>query len=348
MAAERAARTLRRVQERIRSTGWLRSRLQSGRRVEEAREETAPPELPRSSRYDPWLGTLFGKELGALDAACAKRGRGALELFRGLGDDLWAVLLSGEYTLYPNIRAVLPAMPEESIQRQWNGWTGIKLLAEGRAFYARVRELHRAHSPVGLTESTVLDFGCGWGRTTRFFARDVGPDSLFGCDPVERILDVCERTRVPATFARSDFVPAELPFETRFDLVFAFSVFTHLSEPAHRACLRAIHASLEPGGLLVLTVRPPAYLAHCERMRPLLESLGSDNLAALGEPRYQFVPHPADRDHPQFHGAEMSYGETVVSLAYVRRHWEELFELLDVSLLTEDLHQVVLALRRRD
>jgi hypothetical protein len=44
----------------------------------------------------------------------------------------------------------------------------------------------------------------------------------------------------------------------------------------------------------------------------------------------------------------MTYGETVVTLAYVRRHWGPLFELLDVSMLVEDLHQVVLALRRRD
>jgi hypothetical protein len=44
----------------------------------------------------------------------------------------------------------------------------------------------------------------------------------------------------------------------------------------------------------------------------------------------------------------MTYGETVVTLAYVRRHWASLFDLVDVSLLTEDLHQVVLALRRRD
>lgn len=329
------------------STGWLRSRLPAGRRAEPEPQAAAAPERSAPG-YDLWLSSLFGEELTRLDAACAERGAGALGLFRGLGDDLWAVLLSREYSLYPNIRAVLPAMPERALQERWNGWTGIKLLAEGKAFYARVRELHEAHGPAAMSESAVLDFGCGWGRTTRFFARDVGPDALFGCDPVGSILDVCERTRVPAAFARSDFVPDALPFETRFDLVFAFSVFTHLSEPAHRACLRAIQRSLKPGGLLVLTIRPPAYLDHCERLRPLLDSLGPDRLAALEEPRYLFAPHPSAPDHPQFHGAEMTYGETVVTLAYVRRHWGPLFELLDVSLLVEDLHQVVLALRRRD
>jgi hypothetical protein len=42
----------------------------------------------------------------------------------------------------------------------------------------------------------------------------------------------------------------------------------------------------------------------------------------------------------------MTYGETVISLAYVQERWAPLFELVDVSLLSEDLHQVVLTLRR--
>jgi hypothetical protein len=83
-------------------------------------------------------------------------------------------------------------------------------------------------------------------------------------------------------------------------------------------------------------------------MRPLLDELGSDPLAALTQPRYLFVPHAAEPQHPQYHGGEMTYGETVISLAYVRERWAPLFELVDVSLLTEDMHQVVVTLRRRD
>ena len=106
----------------------------------------------------------------------------------------------------------------------------------------------------------MLDFGCGWGRMLRFLARDVDPGDLYGCDPVEGILDVCRTTRVPANLARSEFVPERLPFDGPFDLAYAFSVFTHLSERAHERCLRALHAALRPGGVLVVTVRPLEYL----------------------------------------------------------------------------------------
>jgi len=332
----------------------LIGRLRGPRRRAGSAAPQPPPEyasdggdFPDPNRYDSWLGNLFADRLEPIDAACAGAGPDGFALFRDLDDDLWTILLSREYTVYPNIRALLPDLPDRALQRRWNGWTGLKLLSEGKAFYARTRAICARHAGPPLGEAKVLDFGCGWGRLTRFFARDVAPGSLFACDPVEEILAVCERTRVPATLARCEHIPQRLPFETSFDLVLAFSVFTHLSEPAHEACLRAIHRSLAPGGLLVVTLRPPAYLTACERMRLLVDSLGPDWPAELEKPRYLFVAHPAEPDHPQFHGAEMSYGETVISLAYVRERWAPYFELLDVGVLTEDMHQVVLALRRR-
>ena len=42
----------------------------------------------------------------------------------------------------------------------------------------------------------------------------------------------------------------------------------------------------------------------------------------------------------------MTYGETVVTLPYVREHWAPAFELLGADLLLGDLHQVMLTLRR--
>jgi hypothetical protein len=97
----------------------------------------------------------------------------------------------------------------------------------------------------------------------------------------------------------------------------------------------------------VLTVRPPQYLSACELMHPTLESLGSDYRARIEEPSYLFVPHANVSFHPQYAGGEMTYGEAVVTLPYVRERWSPMFELLDVDFLIGDLHQVVLTLRRR-
>jgi SAM-dependent methyltransferase len=294
------------------------------------RGRTDPP-VPGG--YDSWLEHVHGGELERIDAACAGGGPECYALFRALDVDTWALLLTQEYEAYPNIRALLPDVPDAALQQLWNGTSGAALAAQGAAFYRKLCERYGRHGDRPLAESTVLDFGCGWGRLTRFLARDVQPGRVYGCDPVEQILDVCRQTRVPATFARSDFVPERVPFEGPFDLAFAFSVFTHLSERAHEACLRALHGALRPGAILIVTIRPPAYMGL--KLPP-------------GEARYVFRPHPAEPSHLQYGGSgEMHYGETVVTLPYVHDRWAPLFEPLAADLLIGDLHQVMVTLRRR-
>jgi SAM-dependent methyltransferase len=290
------------------------------------RPDGPPPPAPR---LDSWLLHYHGERLRALDAACAEGA--SLAAFRDLEPDVWALLLTGEYDAFPHIRATLPDMPAAWIQAGWNGTSGVALAAQGTAFYRRLLARQAEFGALPLDAARVLDFGCGWGRLTRLLARDVAPGRLFGCDPVENILEACRTTRVPATLARSDFLPRRLPFDETFDLAFAFSVFTHLSEEAHERCLGALHAGLAPGALLVVTVRPPAYM-----QRP------------PDEREYVFAPHPADPEHPQWAGDAIHYGEAVVPLPYVRERWAQRFELLAVDLLIEDLHQVMLTLRRRD
>ena len=81
-------------------------------------------------------------------------------------------------------------------------------------------------------------------------------------------------------------------------------------------------------------------------MHDALDALG-DPVAAMSEPRYVFVPHPVEDGHPQYDGGEMTYGEAVISLPYVRERWGDRFELLDVKVATEDMYQVALTLKRR-
>ncbi len=301
---------------------------------------------PAEQRYDSWLRAFCEVQLDPIEAACAGAGTEALALFAGLDSDLWALLLTQQYASYPNIRALLPGVPEPALQATWNGASGAVLGAQSRGFYDKVRQRYERHSEQDLRDSRVLDFGCGWGRLTRFFARDVQPGRLFGCDPVQPILDVCEQSRVPATLRRCDFVPQALPFDQPFDLAYAFSVFTHLSEPAHEASLRALHGSIAPGGVLFVTIRPPEYLRLSELLHPALASLGPRPEEQLQRPRYLFAPHGGQPLGSEAPGGEITYGETVITLSYVRERWHELFELLDVDLLLGDPYQVMLTLRR--
>lgn len=324
-----------------------------GRKLIEALREqpVQPAAVAGELDLDGWLTSLYGDELAAIDAACADRGpddRGAYELFRGLDDDLWAVLLSRQYSSYPNILALLPEVPEPQLQINWNGASGLMLLSQSKAFYRHSKAMVEAHGGKALGDSRVLDFGLGWGRLARFFARDVAPGSLLGVDPTEDILDVCRRSRVPAELARSEFLPESLPFDG-VDLAYSFSVFTHISEEAADTCLRALHSSLNDGGLLIVTIRPPAYLQLDAKMHGRLAELGGDPVAAVRDAGYVFVPHPVD-GHPQEGagaGGEMTYGEAVIGVPFIRERWGELYDVLDVHMTSEDIYQVAVTLRKR-
>lgn len=331
-----------------RLTGPLRAAGRLGRALRPGRAPDGAVQPEPQDRFDSLLKHFHGEQLAAIDAACAQVPPAeSYAMFRGLDNDLWALLLTQQYELYPNIRALLPTMPEPELQELWNGRSGIPLAIQSKSFYTKLCDGYDRHGERSLSRARVLDFGCGWGRLTRYLARDVAPDRLYGCDPVDGILDVCRANGVVATFARSEFLPEQLPFAERFDLVFAFSVFTHLSEAAHERCLLALHQSLQPDGILIVTVRPPAYLHDCESMRALLKALGPDEQASLAAPRYLFVPHGAVPTHPQYRGeGEIDYGETVITMAYLRERWSSLFELLEVSPLLDDPYQVVVTMRR--
>jgi len=307
-----------------------------------------PPQALVHARFDSWLEHFYGGRLTEIDGACAREVTADdYALFRDLDDDLWAMLLTQQYDSYPHIRQLLPEMPEPGLQELWCGASGVPLAMQSKEFYGKLRAAYQRYGERPLKRAYVLDFGCGWGRLTRYLARDVSPGRLYGCDPVEEVLEVCRATRVPATFARSDFLPERLPFEERFDLAYAFSVFTHLSESAHELALRALHSSLRPGGVLIVTIRPPAYLSVCEPMRPLLRNLRPDDEVVLRGARYLFVPHPTNPwQAPPPSGGKIVYGETVVTLDYVRARWGSLFELVEVGFLLADPHQVTLTMRR--
>jgi SAM-dependent methyltransferase len=298
--------------------------------------------------FDSWLRDVGGFELERIDAACAQAGpddRAAFALFSDLDVDLWAMLLSQEYSCLPHIKALLPAVPDPSLQALWNGAGGARLANQSKTFYAKVCERQASYGSVALAQARVLDHGCGWGRLLRFFARDVAPGNLFGVDPTPMILDVCRRDRVPAELRQIDFLAAELPFG-EIDLAYSFSVFTHLSPTAAQRALEALHAAIVPGGILVATVRPPAYLTVAPEFATTLQQLGPGWPEALAEPKHLFVAHPAQDSHYQYDGGEMTYGEAIITIPWIRERWAPRFELLDVAPLVGDLHQVMVTLRR--
>ncbi|MEO1038420.1 MAG: class I SAM-dependent methyltransferase [Pseudomonadota bacterium] len=116
-----------------------------------------------------------------------------------------------------------------------------------QAFEAILAE--QGHSLATLPR--VLDLGCGCGRLARHWA---GRERmvLFGCDIDAAAVRWCQQN-LPGDYAVNRVQPPAPYAEHSFDLVVAFSVFTHLKEATQRAWLDELARLLAPGGLALIT-----------------------------------------------------------------------------------------------
>jgi SAM-dependent methyltransferase len=131
-----------------------------------------------------------------------------------------------------------------------------------------VDALRRDGAEVGQLRA-VLDFGCGCGRVLRNWQDRRGP-AIHGCDLSQEQIDWCRRNLTFAQFTRNELKPPlAYPGET-FDLVYAFSVFTHLPEELQLDWMDELFRVLRPGGYLLISTHGEPYLdrlTNAERER---------------------------------------------------------------------------------
>lgn len=123
----------------------------------------------------------------------------------------------------------------------------------GRAAYEAIAE----HVPLEALDS-VLDFGCGCGRVARWWSDF--PGEVAGSDLSRPAIDWC-RVNLPfARFETNGLAPPLAFADGSFELVYALSVFTHLTEPLQLAWRDELRRVLKPGGLLLATTHGRSYL----------------------------------------------------------------------------------------
>ncbi len=100
--------------------------------------------------------------------------------------------------------------------------------------------------------SSLLDFGSGFGRVTRFLANRYGAQRIWASDIVPETIDFQTRTLGTNAFL-SAHDPTTLEPPREFDLIYVGSLFTHLPEETFGQWLECLRSWLAPGGLLAFT-----------------------------------------------------------------------------------------------
>jgi hypothetical protein len=136
-------------------------------------------------------------------------------------------------------------------------------------------------------------------------------------------------------------MPRELPFDGQlFDLIYSYSVFTHLSPKTVDIAQATLRKRLAKNGLLVLTVRPSNYWewAHGDWRQG---QTPAEMVKRHNEDGIAYIPH----FRPATEG-ELTYGDTTIAESYVTRNWKG-WNLAGSQVLDSDALQIALFLKPR-
>ena len=237
----------------------------------------------------------------------------ALRRLRVLGlDDFGGFLLTMPNGEYPRLSKLLPAMASDEVQRNWTGNSSIALLKQSTTFIRSMIYNYARLTGRGLDGARILDYGCGYGRLARLMYAFIDPDRFYGVDPWTKSIELCKEAGLETNIFVSDYLPTTLPVgAARFDLIYAFSVFTHLSERAIHASLRTLRRYVSDDGVLIITIRPIEYWFHDPDTTASERELQIEQHRQTG---FSFHPHirePIDGD--------ITYGDTSMTLEWLAR-----------------------------
>jgi SAM-dependent methyltransferase len=118
--------------------------------------------------------------------------------------------------------------------------------------FSALENIQSAVSIAKIKPATVLDFGCGAGRVTRWIAAAFPHANIEGCDIREGDIKFVSETFSLRTW-QSVVDPVKLNPPSSYDLIWVGSVFTHLSKDASTQLFDKLTSWLNPNGILVFT-----------------------------------------------------------------------------------------------
>jgi 2-polyprenyl-3-methyl-5-hydroxy-6-metoxy-1,4-benzoquinol methylase len=115
-----------------------------------------------------------------------------------------------------------------------------------------------------LSPQHILDFGSGYGRISRFFPAVFPKAAITVSEVKEQAMDF-QQHHLGFNTIRHTQQPQRFETSQKFDLIFALSVFTHLSAQYFKDWIQQLSNCLTDNGILVFTFNELTEPAHLEQ-----------------------------------------------------------------------------------
>ncbi len=219
----------------------------------------------------------------------------------------------------------LPVPPSNLIVLVGGRTNAVLFMEGGKLVLNSILETLARHGVGADKLQRVLDFGCGCGRVVRYW-KDYPATKIYGSDYNPKLVEWCAANLPFGDFGINELAPPLKYQDGFFDLVYAFSVFTHLPEALSEDWIKELQRVLKPGGHALLTTHGEPFVPDLDpnevvdfragKMIVKYASVAGTNLCAAF--------------HPE---------------AYIRKHWAQYFEVVEI--LSGKAKQDFVLLRKR-
>jgi len=252
-----------------------------------------------------------------------------------------------------------PGFPEENIQIGMIGSCGKNALLEPKYIYQKIRRIAKQQNKIFDNKTTFLDFACGYGRHVRFFMKDIYPGNLYGSDVRPDFIDICRSTfscdKIDDIIfdLNNPLPPLRYNAET-FDMILAYSLFSHLSENAHIAWLSEFSRILKPDGLLFLTIRQQYFLTSLGKNIGRYKNLKNYELFLYEKFGGKDIQERFDNGeyiyYPTGGGNNLTgdfYGDTIIPTKYIYNKWVDCFDIIEHCEDPKKIGQAFICLKKK-
>lgn len=198
-----------------------------------------------------------------------------VETYAGLDDAAWEAKIVSSIDEPHQDGIAFPRFPPVALQERVHGHSDVSAVREAFEFYRLVKAFSSKMQIEIGRNTTILDFGSGWGRIVRPFMARTELKNLYGLEPNPLFVQVARALNPYVAFVAGGYEPPTVFGDRKFDIVVAWSVFTHLPIQLARQWLEEFARIVKPGGLVFVTAWGERFIAQLveqkKRMRAGLE-----------------------------------------------------------------------------